>query len=97
MIRKELPKEIDEYLVASFDSQKDLIKIIFDRGVLSKELRNDFDTSEMARVLLYGILGMRMSVVKDFKSDFIPDKTEFDDILAMQKKLTKVFIQGLRV
>ena len=96
MIRKELPKEIDEYLLQSFSEQELLLQHIFEKGINNGELRDDFDTYETARVLLYGILGMRMSLVKDFKSDFIPDKSEFDAILSMQKKLAQIFVQGLK-
>jgi len=40
---------------------------------------------------------MRMIVMQDLKTNFIPSKDDFDYILAMQKKLAVIFINGLRV
>ena len=50
-----------------------------------------------ARIFMISILGMRIGVIKEFKNLFIPPtKEEFDYILSLQKKLAKIFINGLR-
>ena len=95
LMRKELPSELDKLIINSFESQRKTIEIIFQRGVENKELKS-IEVEECARIFIFSTLGMRLSVLKDFKNDFIPDKTEFDAILAMQKKLAKIFVDGLK-
>lgn len=95
LMRKELPSDLDKLIINSFDSQRLVIEDIFRDGVARGELKN-VDVEDIARIFIFGTLGMRISVVKDFKSDFIPDKSEFDEILGMQKKMAAIFIAGLR-
>ena len=95
LMRKELPSDLDKLIINSFDSQRLVIEDIFRDGVARGELKK-VDVEDIARIFIFGTLGMRISVVKDFKSDFIPDKSEFDEILGMQKKMAAIFIAGLR-
>ncbi|MGN0002747.1 MAG: TetR/AcrR family transcriptional regulator [Sphingobacterium composti] len=95
LMRKELPSELDRLIINSFESQRKTIEQIFRMGVASGELKS-IDTEDTARIFVFSTLGMRMSVLKDFKNDFIPDKCEFDEILAMQKKLAEIFVEGLK-
>jgi len=95
IMRKELPTELDKLIIDSFESQRKTVEQVFQKGVDSGELK-PIDVEDTARIFVFGTLGMRMSVLKDFKNDFIPDKCEFDEILAMQKKLAEIFVAGLR-
>ena len=95
LMRKELPSELDKLILNSFECQRKTIETIFQRGVENKELAA-IDVEETARVFIFSTLGMRLSVLKDFKNDFIPDKSEFDEILTMQKKLAEIFVEGLK-
>lgn len=95
LMRKELPEELENLIIESFESQRKAVEKVFSRGVETKEIFTD-NIEETARIFVFGTLGMRMSVLKDFKNDFIPDKSEFDEILSMQKKLAEVFVAGLK-
>ncbi|MCA5005290.1 TetR/AcrR family transcriptional regulator [Sphingobacterium bovistauri] len=95
LMRKELPAELDKLIIDSFESQRKTIEQVFQMGVDSGELKK-IDVEDTARIFVFSTLGMRMSVLKDFKNDFIPDKCEFDEILDMQKKLAEIFVNGLK-
>jgi TetR/AcrR family transcriptional regulator len=95
LMRKELPPELDKLIIDSFERQRKAIEMVFQRGIDSKELKA-IDAEETARIFIFSTLGMRMSVLRDFKNDFIPDKSEFDEILEMQKKLAVIFVDGLK-
>jgi len=95
LMRKELPLELDKLIIDSFERQCKTIELVFQRGVDTKELK-PIVAEETARIFIFSTLGMRMSVLKDFKNDFIPDKCEFDEILEMQKKLALIFVEGLK-
>lgn len=96
LMRKELPEELENLIIESFESQRKAVEMVFSRGVETEEIRTN-NVEETARIFIFGTLGMRMSVLKDFKNDFIPDKSEFDEILSMQKKLAEIFVAGLKV
>lgn len=95
LMRKELPEELEGLIIHSFESQRKAVEMVFRLGVENKEIRTA-DVEDTARVFMFSTLGMRMSVLKDFKNDFIPDKSEFDEILAMQKRLAQIFVAGLK-
>ena len=95
LMRKELPSSLDQLIMNSFESQRKTIEIVFRNGIDSKELK-EFDVEETARIFVFSTLGMRLSILQDFKNDFMPDKSEFDAILAMQKKLAEIFVEGLK-
>ena len=96
LIRKDLPADLDRLIFKSFGSHENIIQSILEKGVEAGRLI-PMDAQENSRLFICSTLGMRMSFLKDFKSDFIPDKSEFDAILDMQKKLAKIFIRGLQI
>ncbi|ERJ59445.1 TetR/AcrR family transcriptional regulator [Sphingobacterium paucimobilis] len=96
LMRKDLSTELDQLLIDSFENQKGIIRSVFQRGVERGELM-DVDLDEISKIFLFSSMGMRLVVVKDLKSSFIPEKEEFDAILAMQKKMAAIFIRGLKV
>lgn len=95
LMRKELPEELEGLIIHSFESQRKAVEMVFRLGVENKEIRTA-DVEDTARIFIFSTLGMRMSVLKDFKNDFIPDKSEFDEILTMQKRLAQIFVAGLK-
>lgn len=96
LMHKDLPNEIERLLVESFDNQKEMVKGVIKRGIERGELM-DVDVEDVSKIFLFSCMGMRLLVVKDLKSNFIPEKEEFDAILAMQKKMATIFIRGLKV
>lgn len=95
LMRKDLSSELDQLLIDSFENQRQVIKNVFRKGVERGELM-DVDLGEISKIFLFSSMGMRLVVVKDLKSSFIPNKEEFDAILAMQKKMAAIFIRGLK-
>jgi len=95
LFRKEVSEEINKMMLASVERQKELLKMLFDRGVQSGELA-PMDTDENADIFLSACMGMRLIVMKDLNTCFTPKKEEFETILGIQKKLTKIFVNGLK-
>lgn len=94
--RKDVGPELEAILIRTFKMHRDGIKEVFQRGMDKGELK-PIDADEFSEIFLFSTMGLRMMVMKDLKTDFIPTKEEFDYIVEMQKKLAKVFIDGLRV
>lgn len=94
-IRQDISSEADKLLLASFERQIEFVKFVFAQGVKRGELK-DMDVELNASIFLNASMGMRLIVMKDFKSYFIPEKEEFDSILDLQKKMASIFIKGLR-
>lgn len=95
LFRKEVSEEIDKLVMESIGRQRELLKALFDAGVKRGELA-PMDTDENADIFLNACMGMRLIVIKDLKTCFIPKKEEFETILGLQKKLTKIFVNGLK-
>ena len=92
---KELPDELEQVFKESYLREVEIIEKILKIGVEEKEIRVD-DLNETARILLYSLFGMRMGILKDMKNMLFPTKEEFDHILSLQKKMMKIFLNGLR-
>lgn len=95
MFRKEGANEVDKILLNSIEKQKEFLTTILSQGVERGELKK-MDTAENANIFLNACMGMRLIVMKDIKSCFIPKKEDFEEILELQKKFVKIFIDGLR-
>lgn len=91
----ELKPEINEFIVAATERQRMIIQNIFQKGKDTGEL-GDINVEESSELYLFASMGMRMAVLKDVKSYFAPDKEEFDIVLDLQKKMSKIFIKGLK-
>ncbi|WP_343558515.1 TetR/AcrR family transcriptional regulator [Sphingobacterium sp.] len=92
---KELPDELEQVFKESYLREVEIIEKILKIGVEAREIRVD-DLNETARILLYSLFGMRMGILKDMKNMLFPTKEEFDHILSLQKKMMKIFLNGLR-
>ncbi|MGE8293652.1 MAG: TetR/AcrR family transcriptional regulator [Sphingobacterium sp.] len=92
---KELPDELEQVFKESYLREVEIIEKILKIGIDAGEIRVD-DLNETARILLYSLFGMRMGILKDMKNMLFPTKEEFDHILSLQKKMMKIFLNGLR-
>lgn len=92
---KKLPDELERVFKESYLREVEIIEKILQLGVDAQEIHVD-DLNETARILLYSLFGMRMGILKDMKNMLFPTKEEFDHILSLQKKMMKIFLNGLR-
>ncbi|MGE8380896.1 MAG: TetR/AcrR family transcriptional regulator [Sphingobacterium sp.] len=92
---KELPDELEQVFKESYLREVEIIEKILKIGIDAGEISVD-DLNETARILLYSLFGMRMGILKDMKNMLFPTKEEFDHILSLQKKMMKIFLNGLR-
>jgi AcrR family transcriptional regulator len=93
--RKDVGPELEAVLIQTFKVHLEGIRGILQRGIDKGEIKN-MDAEEYARIFLFSTMGLRLMVVKDLKTDFMPTEEEFAYIVEMQKKMAKVFIDGLR-
>src|SRR5690606_22388426 len=98
-----------EYSISALQQVPDTMACVLEdskdkeRGILAKILQKDIDTgqlqmddvNETAEILLFALVGMRFSILKDVKGMLFPTKDEFDRILTLQKKMATVFLNGL--
>ncbi|WP_409150842.1 TetR/AcrR family transcriptional regulator [Sphingobacterium sp. BS-2] len=96
-LRNEMPPDIEAILPSLFEKEIKQVCLVLRKGVDTKEI--DVEEIEItAKILLISLLGMRIGILQEFKNLFLPpSKEEFDYILNLQKKLAKIFINGLRV
>lgn len=92
---KELPDELEQVFKESYLREVEIIEKILKIGIDAGEIQVE-DINETARILLYSLFGMRMGILKDMKKMLFPTKEEFDHILSLQKKMMKIFLNGLR-
>lgn len=92
---KELPDELEQVFKESYLREVEIIEKILKIGIDAGEIQVE-DINETARILLYSLFGMRMGILKDMKNMLFPTKEEFDHILSLQKKMMKIFLNGLR-
>ncbi|WP_149526802.1 TetR/AcrR family transcriptional regulator [Sphingobacterium hotanense] len=95
-LRNEFPPDLEEACTSIIDKDIEQVQNILSRGIEKGEIIVD-DLPVTSKIFMISILGMRIGVVKEFNNIFIPPtKEEFDYILALQKKLARIFIRGLR-
>ncbi|MBP3943922.1 TetR/AcrR family transcriptional regulator [Sphingobacteriaceae bacterium WQ 2009] len=94
-IINELPQEIERVFKDCFLKEIELFGSILTIGIKQGQLQVD-NVEETSKIFLYSLSGMRMGMLKDMKSIFLPTKEEFDIILQLQKKMCKIFLNGLR-
>lgn len=77
------------------DRELELLSGIIRRGVEKGEFEVD-DVKSTARLLLYALAGVRLSLLKDLNNPIFPSKSDFKKILIQQKILADIFIGGLK-
>ncbi|MEI5984198.1 MULTISPECIES: TetR/AcrR family transcriptional regulator [Sphingobacterium] len=96
-LRNDMPPDLECAMPAMFEREIEQVRSILEMGVENGELKPIDDMMTTARILLISMLGMRLGILKEFKNLFFPPtKEEFDYILDLQRKLSKIFIDGLR-
>lgn len=73
----------------------DTIRLVLQKGVDAGQLAIG-DIHQTAEILLFALVGMRFSLLKDIKGTLFPTKEEFDRILHLQKKMATIFLNGLQ-
>ncbi|WP_270089769.1 TetR/AcrR family transcriptional regulator [Sphingobacterium sp. SYP-B4668] len=92
---KEMPTEVEKVIKECFEKEAHLIGRVLQIGVNKGQLIVD-DLDGTSKLLLYSLFGMRIGIMKDMKCMIFPTKEEFDFILDLQKKMVKIFLNGLR-
>lgn len=77
------------------ERELELLSGIMRRGVEKGEFELD-DVKNTARLLLYALAGVRISLLKDLNNPIFPSKSDFKKILVQQKILAEIFIGGLK-
>lgn len=97
-LRADMPPDLECVTPVLFEREIDQVRMILENGVATGELKPIDDIMVTAKILLISMLGMRLGILKEFKNLFFPPtKEEFDYILELQRKLSKIFVDGLRV
>ncbi|MGV3761943.1 TetR/AcrR family transcriptional regulator [Parapedobacter sp.] len=92
---QQVPDTMACVLEDSKDKERSILAKILQKGIDTGQLEID-DVNETAEILLFALVGMRFSILKDIKGVLFPTKDEFDRILALQKKMATVFLKGLK-
>lgn len=91
---QQVPDVMACVLEDSKDKERNILATILQKGIDTDQLQID-DVKETAEILLFALVGMRFSILKDIKGILFPTKEEFDRILALQKKMAAIFLRGL--
>lgn len=91
---QQVPDVMACVMAESKNKEKTIISKILQKGIDLGQLHID-DVQETAEIMLFALVGMRFSILKDLKGMLFPTKGEFDRILSLQKKMATVFLKGL--
>lgn len=91
---QQMPDEMAHVMENSKEKEVALIRGILQKGVDKGKLVIE-NVQETAEIILFALVGMRFSILKDLKGILFPKKDEFDHILQLQKKMATVFLRGL--
>ncbi|MGO1245349.1 MAG: TetR/AcrR family transcriptional regulator [Sphingobacterium sp.] len=95
-LRNDLPIDLESVLSGMFDKEVRQVRSVLATGVDKGELEVD-DLEVTAKILLISLLGMRIGILQEMKNMFLPPtKEEYEYILQLQRKLAKIFLDGLR-
>ena len=92
---QQIPDEMACVLEDSKYKEVGLIAAILKKGNDTGQLVVE-DVQETAEIILFALVGMRFSILKDIKGLLFPTKEEFDRILSLQKKMATILLKGLR-
>ncbi|MEC3881190.1 TetR/AcrR family transcriptional regulator [Parapedobacter sp. 10938] len=92
---QQVPDTMACVLEDSKDKERNILATILQKGIDTGQLEVE-DVNETAEILLFALVGMRFSILKDIKGVLFPTKEEFDRILTLQKKMAIVFLNGLK-
>lgn len=91
---QQVPDVMARVLEDSKDKERNILATMLQKGIDAGRLQVD-DVNKTAEILLFALVGMRFSILKDIKGVLFPTKDEFDRILALQKKMAAIFLRGL--
>ncbi len=91
----DLPDELACMFRRAKQSEITILTSILDKGIGSGELVVS-NIPETAALLMDALSGIVFNVLKANARPFFPEKEQFDTILQRQKKLGKIFLNGLK-
>lgn len=89
------PRALTSLIEETQSQQVGLLRQIIQKGVESGEFRSA-NVDKVARILLYALEGMRLSVLRDRDDLHFPTKEEVGQILRLQKTMIELMLDGLR-
>lgn len=92
---QQVPDTMACVLEDSKEKERSILGKIIQKGIDRGQLQVE-NVNETAEILLFALVGMRFSILKDVKDVLFPTKDEFDRILSLQKKMATVFLNGLK-
>lgn len=92
---QQVPDTMACVLEDSKEKERSILAKIIQKGIDRGQLQVE-NVNETAEILLFALVGMRFSILKDVKDVLFPTKDEFDRILSLQKKMATVFLNGLK-
>lgn len=92
---QQVPDVMAHVLNDSKEKERSILARILQKGIDTGQLQVD-DIVETTEILLFALVGMRFSILKDVKGMLFPTEEEFDRILVLQKKMAAVFLNGLK-
>lgn len=92
---QQVPDTMACVLEDSKEKERSILAKIIQKGIDRGQLQVE-NVNETAEILLFALVGMRCSILKDVKDVLFPTKDEFDRILTLQKKMATVFLNGLK-
>ncbi|SEL90387.1 TetR/AcrR family transcriptional regulator [Parapedobacter koreensis] len=93
---QQMPDEMACVMAESKVKEITIISKILQKGVDTGQLYVEH-VEETAEIMLFALVGMRFSILKDLNGMLFPTKEEFDRILNLQKKMATIFLKGLEV
>src|SRR5690606_18059834 len=92
---QQVPDTMACVLEDSKEKERSILGKIIQKGIDRGQLQVE-NVNETAEILLFALVGMRFSILKDVKDVLFPTKDEFDRILSLQKIMATVFLNGLK-
>src|SRR5690606_35566944 len=76
-------------------NELDLCTALFERGIKQNELRSS-DPKHIAGLFLDMLAGIHLCVLARQERQVLPDEAVFEEVLAQQKELGKIFLKGIQ-
>lgn len=90
----EFPEAIQEVINRGREQELSIIRRILAAGTENGTLHIE-NLEETTKMFFYAIVGMRFAVLQMAQVDFFPTQEEFEQVLALQKKLVVIMLNGL--
>jgi TetR/AcrR family transcriptional regulator len=75
--------------------QANMLEKVFEKGVKTGEIDPHLDLKEAAQLFLVALEGMRFLILNEHEQPIFPTEEEFDQIYALQKKMSIILLRGM--